>query len=194
MTARTGMSELIDVLRGMVEAGSADYTLGTATFWDGDQMQRVLDRNRLDVYREPLTMIEKHAGGGTINYYEHHSQYDNFEQTTGGPAIFIIKDAAGTDRASSGYTVDYLNGKVTFAADTAGTTLYLTGRSYDLNGAAAEIWRHKAAHFSATNFDWATDNMRVSRSQAQQHYRDMANYYAGLARPRIITLVRNDVV
>ena len=54
------MASLITELRGMANAGTADYTLGTATYWDGDQVQRVLDRNRMDVYREQLTKVVNH--------------------------------------------------------------------------------------------------------------------------------------
>jgi hypothetical protein len=188
MTARTTLAQLINVLRGMTEAGTADYTVGTATYWDGDQIQNVLDRHRMDVYREQLTMIPDYVGGATVQYLEFVSQYGNFEQTNAGTAIFWIEDGAGANRGTATYTVDYLNGKITFTADQKGTTLYLTGRSFDLYGAAADIWRHKAGNVSSTHFDFSTDNMRVNRSQVKEEYRNMANYYAGLARPMKVTL------
>ena len=44
MTARTGMSDIISTVRGMCNAGTADYTAGTAVYWTDDQLQGYLDR------------------------------------------------------------------------------------------------------------------------------------------------------
>src|SRR3990167_11041994 len=194
MTARTGLADLIEIVRGYTEAGSADYTLGTASYWDGDQVQRVLDRNRLDVYREQLTKVINHLAGGSIEYRDYYSQYGNFEKTTGGTAIFFLEDSTGTDASTAIYSVDYERGHVTFTQDTAGTTYYLTGRSYDLYGAAAEIWQHKLSHQAGAgqSFDWSTDNMSMKRSQSKEHFVERANYFAGLARPKVVTMYRSD--
>jgi len=174
------MAELIDVLRGMTQAGTADYTLGTATFWDGDQMQRVLDRYRFSVTREQLGKIEFYAGGGTIEYYDYVSQWGNYEQTSGGSAIFWIEDGVGDNIGTASYTADYLSGRITFSSDTGGTTYYLTGRSYDLNRAASDIWRQKASYYANT-FDFSTDNHSVKRSDIYKHCLEMASYYATLS-------------
>src|SRR5512145_850137 len=106
--ARSTMAELIEVVRGMANCGTADYTLGTANYWDDDHLQQVMDRNRYDVYREPLTMIPSHYGGGTVQYFEHVSAWDNFEQTSGGSAIFFMEDAAGVDQGTALWSADYL--------------------------------------------------------------------------------------
>src|SRR5512133_992723 len=124
MTARTTLVDLIDLLRGMANCGTADYTLGTANYWDDDHLQQVLDRNRLDICREPLDMVPSHYGGGTVKYFDHLSSYNNFEKTSGGTAVFYIEDAAGVDQGTALWTADYLNGKITFGSDTAGTTYY----------------------------------------------------------------------
>jgi len=42
--ARTGMTTLIDTLRGYTDAGSSDYTVGTLTYWSDNEM-REEDRN-----------------------------------------------------------------------------------------------------------------------------------------------------
>ena len=193
--ARSTLNELIEIVRGYAEAGSADFPIGTVNYWDADQVQRVLDRHRLDVYQEPIQMIPRHTGGGSIAYYEHQSSYDNFEQTDGGSAIFWLEDAAGDNASTAIYSVDYQRGRVTFTQDTAGTAYYLTGRSYDLYGAAAEMWNMKASHQSGggAGFDWSTDNMSVKRSQVKQQYVEMAHYYEGMARPRVIQVDRSDI-
>jgi hypothetical protein len=189
MAARTGMSELIEVLRGMGNAGTADFTVGTITYWSDEQLQRILDANRLNVYQEPIYPAENFQGTS----YEYQSQWDNYEQTSGGTAIFYLEDGTGNKVASAQYTVDYLNGHITFTADTAGALYYLTGRSYDLNAAAAEVWRQKASQSAGGQFDWSTDNMSVKRSQVQTNYQNQADYYQGKARPKQVTLWRGDI-
>jgi hypothetical protein len=195
MTARTTMADLITELRGMCNAGTADVTIAGTTYWTDDQLQKILDRNRLLVDQEPLYMVPSHVPG-SVEYYEYRSCYDHYEQTDGGSAVFLLEDSTGANIGTALWDADYNTGVVTFAANTAGTTYYLTGRSYDLNGAAAEVWRQKASYYAATSsgVDWSTDNMRISRSQMVTQAQGMANYYAGLARPRTVSAERGDMV
>lgn len=191
MTARTGMTALILALRGMTDAGSADYTLGTAVYWDDDHVQDVLDRHRQDIYQEPLFGIEKWISGGSIGYFEYQSAYGNLEATTGGTAIWYIEDGTGVDIGTVLYSVDYARGRVTFAADTLGTVYYMTGRSYNLYASAADLWRVKASQ-AAKVFDFSTDNHNLRRSQIMEHYLKMASYYDNQAGANSIAIERND--
>ena len=193
--ARTTMAYLIEELRGMGNAGTADFTVGTVSYWSDDQLQNILDRRRYDVYREELQMIPKHIGSGTVEYYEHMSRYEMFEETSGGSAIFYIENSIGTDQGTALWTADYRAGKVTFLANTDGTAYYLTGRVFDLNGAAADVWRKKAVQVAASSsgFDWSTDNMSMKRSQQVSQARDMVGYYDGLAWPKTAVMYRGDI-
>jgi hypothetical protein len=193
--ARSTLSDLIEIVRGYVNAGTADYTIGTASYWDNDQIQRVLDRHRRDVRREPMIKVQKYVGGGSVQWYEYLSRYRNYEQTDGGSAIFIVEDGLGADIGTANWSADYLLGQVTFTANTGGTSYYLTGRTYDLYSAAADIWRQKASQVAASSssFDWSTDNMSMKRSQVVSQAREMANYYAGLAEPMTVQVYRSDV-
>jgi hypothetical protein len=197
--ARSTLSDLIEIVRGYTNAGTADYTIvgsgGTVSYWSDDMIQRVLDRYRRDVRREKLVKIRHYAGGGSAEYYDHQSRFRNYEQTDGGSAIFIVEDGLGDDQGTANWTADYLLGMVTFAANTEGTSYYLTGRIFDLYAAAADIWRQKASHIAAgaSSFDWSTDNMSMKRSQIVKQAREEADYYAGLASPVIVTLERSDI-
>jgi len=191
MTARTGLTELIDVLRGMTEAGTADYTVGTATFWDGDQMQIVLDRHRREIVHEQLSTTQDWSGG-TVNYFDYDSRFGNYEKTTGGTSIFIIEHGTGADVGTANYTVDYFRGRVTFSADTGGSTLYLTGRSYDLDSAAADIWRQKAGH-AANLYDFSTDNHSFKRSQYMKHCLEMASHFDSRGGIGVGIMTRSDI-
>lgn len=195
MTARTGLNDLILQLRGMVNAGTADYAIGTANYWDGDHLQEVLDRHRQEVYHEQLTLVPKYTAGGSVNYFDYQSSFRNFEQTTGGTAVFVVEDSTGADSGTANWSADYARGLISFTSNQAGTVYYLTGRSYNLNGAAADIWRMKAAAV-ADQFDFSTDNHSMSRSQRIKNYLNMAAMYeakAGLTGENVITLYRSDV-
>jgi len=188
--ARTGMATLISTLRNMGVAGTADYTLGTVDYWTDVQLQTVLDKNKLLVKREPLVPVDSYDGG-TLVYKEYRSIYGNYEETTGGTLIFEIETAVGSTVSSSDWSADYQNGIIYFDANTAGTPYYLTGTSYDINRAAADVWRMKAGHHAAV-VDFSTDNMSVKRGQLIKNDMEMANYHASQARVRKLQFDRDD--
>lgn len=189
--SRDTLLPLISSLRGLTDAGFNEYRLGTVTFWDNDQLQLVLDRHRVDVRREQLAPQPSIGAGGTIIYQEYASNHGSFEQTSGGSAIFVVEDAAGNDAGTALWSADYERGLVTFAGNTLGTAYFLTGRSYDLYAAAADVWRHKAAN-AAKVYDISTDNHSLSRSQLMKQALAMADYYAGMSGPAVTTLYRSD--
>lgn len=190
--ARTGMANLISTVRDLGVAGTADYTLGTTTYWTDDQLQTILDRNKLSVRREELQVVPSYDGG-TLVYKEYRSQFGNYEQTTGGTAIFEIENAIGETVGTASWTMDYANGVLTFSANTAGSSYFLSGDSYDIYRAAADVWRTKAGHHSGA-VDFSTDNMTVNRGQMIQNDREMASYYAGMGRVKIVQYDRDDTV
>ena len=194
MTARTGLSNLILELRGMCEAGTADYTVASVAYWDDDQMQNILDIHRRDVVFEQLQIYPVQVSGGSISYQDYRSQFGYYEATTGGTYIFYVQDSTGATVGTANYTPDYRRGQVQFGSDTGGTVYYLTGRSYDLKSAAADIWRRKAAHI-ANSFDFSTDNHSINRSQVYKHALEMAEYYEGKSGDsiQVVSMFRSDV-
>lgn len=186
--ARTGMNTIYDVVRGMCDLGTADYTLGTAVYWDSHQLEHVLDRHRTDIWYEQLEPVIKYVNG-SAQYYTYLAPVKPLES---GSTVFWIETGDGTDISTASYTVDYLTGIVTFAADTEGTAYYMTGRTYDLNAAAADIWRIKAGQ-AAKVYNISTDGHNLSRGQLITHYLDMARYYESLRDPVTVTMTRSDV-
>jgi hypothetical protein len=172
------MTALIEELRGMGEAGTADYTAGTTSYWSDNALQDILDIHRVDVVHEQLQSFPTIVTGGSLSYRDYRSASGYFEATTGGTDIFYVQNGGGTTVGTATYTPDYRRGQVIFGSDQAGTVYYLTGRSYDLDAAAADLWRRKASHY-ANSFDFSTDNHSVSRSQVYQHCLDMAAHFEG---------------
>jgi len=194
MTARAGMSTLLTTLRGMTNAGTADYTVGSATFWSDDQLQAVMDRYVTPIRDEVISGIPIMAGG-TVNYLDYQSNNRFFESTDGGTARFVIRDIGGTAQGTANWSADYEKGLISFTADTKGTAYFLTGFSYDVYAAAADVWYQKAAHASEM-IDFSTDGHSIKRGHVATMCMKMAQRYESMASVSMSTpveLVRGDM-
>ena len=109
----------------------------------------------------------------------------------GGTVYFSVENGVGVAYGTALYSVDYARGIITFAADNAGGAVSVTGRSYDLNAAAADLWRQKAASV-AQAYDFSTDNHRMSRSQMMKQCLQMAEMYEGMGGVTANKIERND--
>lgn len=178
--ARTSMASLIASLRGMTNAGTADYTIGSSSYWTDNQLQDVLDRHRYEVREEVLSSFGTLQDDGDTYYLDYQSEYMWFETTDGGTARFVLQDTSGTILGTATWTANYERGLITFANDTEGSAVYLTGYAYDVYGAAADVWRQKAGH-SAEMIDFSTDNHSVKRSHMASAFLTMAQKYDSMA-------------
>lgn len=184
--ARTGMQTLIDTVRGYANAAPDEWEVSTdtslVTYWSDDEVQRVLDRHKSE-YIHALMSVEPTYSAGAIVYKQYRLGATDVES---GTAVFKVEDTAGT---VTGYTVDYARGVVTFTADQSGKSFWWSGFSYDLNAAAADIWRMKASHV-ANLVDFSTDGHSVKRSQQAKQYLDMAGYYQNRSTSEGVTIAR----
>lgn len=183
MAARSGMTSLITQFRSMVDDA------GTAVFTD-DRAQEILDNNRFDFYQVPLVVTPQQAVGSVV-YTVYTGPYSNLEGTASGTVAFRMYDSAGSV-ITSGFTADMQRGVFTFAANQAGSARYIDGRSYDLNGAAADAWRERASK-QASGYDFRVEGRQFNRSQWFDHCIKLANFYANQARPRQVVMERGDM-
>ncbi len=181
MTARSGMTALITELRALTEAGTADYTVTSSTFWSDDQLQDILDVHRLDLRFMQLQSYPNQVQGGSLVWYDYKSQYGYLEQTSAGTAILYLQDSTGATLGTALWNADYRRGMFTFVNSAGGTSVYMTGRSYDINAAAADVWRRKAAHFAPSSFDFSTDNHSISRAQVYDHAVEMVSFFENMS-------------
>jgi len=191
-TVRAGMDYIIAELRGLANASYEDYKVAGVYYWADKHLQDVLDKNRYDFLEEDLYAVQQ-TRNGTTYYLEYRSGFGNLEGVGSGTGVFKLDDAAGTNLSGTLWTADYARGVVTFNNDTLGSSVLLTGRSYDLNAAAADVWRRKAGYF-AEAYNVSTDRQSLQRSQLIDHCYQMADYYAGQGRPISINLMRGDNV
>jgi hypothetical protein len=188
--ARTGMTAILEEVRNSCEAGTSEYTLGTTVYWSDNALQDLLDLHRTDHVYQMLVPFPTVGAGGTLSYKEYRFPIGYLEATSGGTDVCYLQNGGGTALGTALWSADYRRGVFTFASDTAGSTVYMTGRSYDLNAAAADIWRRKASHYAPTSFNFSTDNHSVSREQVYTHCVDMATYFQGISGNAIQTIGR----
>lgn len=182
MAARSGMADIITEWRALV--GNA----GTATISD-DRAQQILDNARYDFWQEPLQVQPVTIGSGSVVYKIYLSPYPNLEGTASGTVAYRLYDSIGTVWTPD--SLDMRRGIFRFNADQVGSARYLDGRSFDLNGAAADGWRELAGLYSSY-YDFQQEGRRFSRSQWFDHCQQMARSYDGQKTARQVDIARGD--
>lgn len=194
MAIRTTMETLIAEVRLMI----ADTDVTCQQFTD-TQIQQHLDATRDDVRYEQLTPapsivnLSGSTAGGSLVFADYYSTYQWWEGDV------VIQDphfAVLTPAAS-----DLIVGHWQFQLDvfTTGTPpgqyppLFATGKTYDLNLAAATLLEFWAAT-AARAYDFSADGASFRRSQMQVGLLKQADYYRRHARARAIQTVRSDIV
>lgn len=179
-TARAGMADLITELRGLTEAGANDYTIANNVYWTDRQLQDILDRRVTKFDFEPMMMVPARASGG-YTYTDYYIGRKWIEQEAAGTTIFKIQDYNGSAIGTALYSIDYNVGKITFATDQGSPIAYMvTCSCYDINAAAADVWRKKSSHY-ASAYDFSTDNHSVKREQLYTHALKQVDYFLGLS-------------
>lgn len=192
MAVRSGMRNLITRLRPMAAAGTADFTLAGLNYWTDEQLQDRLDQYSTLLQRARLEPVIEY-NNGTALYQEYRAMRGNLEEATSGTLYWEVENSDGDNAGTANYTVDYIKGVIRFTNDQAGTAYYLRGRSYDLNRAAAAIWREKMA-YGADFYNFSTDNHSFSREQFFAHCQRMADYYERQSGGSSAKMVRGDLV
>lgn len=193
MAARSGQQYIVDYLRDICLAGTADYTFNGGTYWTDDQLVTILERTAV-VQTRIATQAIAQDNGGTLYYYQYQIPHTWFEDRSSGTPYYNVYDAYGSAIGTAEYTLDPINGIMRFADDQGGSAINVDLTLYNMNKAAAEIWRQKAAHISEISYDVTLDGHKLSRSQRVQLYMQMASEYDSHAGFDFIPVVRVDIV
>lgn len=179
MNVRSGMAENVRQLRAMAQVTDTEYSLLGETYFTDAQLQVVLDRYRVDISQEMMEPIaySEHA---TTTYRDYYFQGRNPETLASGTLIWQLQNSSFNEVSTADYSVDYNARLIRFTNTTDGGYHFLTYRTYNLNAAAAEVWRMKAANV-AGRFDIRSDNHDLKRSQLTAQYLKMAEYYEKLS-------------
>lgn len=188
--ARAGMSELVDMLRGLTNAGVDDLTLAGVTYWSDDQLQSELDRTAVEWRWIELGQAATVQNGATAYYdYLIPRQLGRWLERAGSLSPFAVRNSSGG--TVGGYTVNYEARRITFSADQAGAYYWLDARSFEMDEAAASVWEQKAA-FASARVDWSSDTHSVKASQHAEHCERMAKYFRSRTGAKHSRFVRVD--
>lgn len=192
--ARDGMTTLIQQLRSATNTTPDDYTLAGDAHWTDVQLQDALDRQS-QLWRSVRLNTAPTKVGGAYEYYDYVVPVEmagSFEEYAADSG-WCVRDSAGGSISASNYSVNYPARRITFSANTHGSILYLDARSYNVNAAAAEMWRRKAS-IAANKVSWSSDNHKVEASQEYAQCIRMSEYYEAQSGSRAGRFVRTDEV
>lgn len=169
--ARTTMAALIQALRALVGDPAVPGYQRT-----DDELQAALDRHRERYLDWPLTA--EPVIGSAQNEWSANGIGD-WEERTSPPSSTsaVIRDAAGVEVVPS--SADWRLGYWSFAADQS--ALYITGYSYDLHAAAADVLGEELAAARGL-VDFSGDGVSVSASQKVANLETLRKMHAGQSR------------
>ena len=156
---------------------------GASEIFSDDTVQDALDAHRLDIHHARLEPVETFSAGGTVTYLDYYASRGDWEEDA------ELQDAGGTLLSPS--SNDWLVGHWVFASSTL-PPVFITGKVYDVYGAAADVLEMWAAK-TALEFDFQTDGQSFKRNQKQAALESLANRYRRRAWPMVAVMVRDDV-
>lgn len=190
-TVRAGMQNLINRVRALTGAGASEYTVGDRTYWTDNDLQDILDSNARFVIESPLAW-QRQQVGGTAYYVTAQLAYRDLEEAGSGTARWAVRDGPGTLQGTAGYSVDYRQGLISFTANQGGTAYYVTGYTYDVHAAAADVWDERLANF-VLFYRFSADNQTFDRQQAFDHAVKMRDYHRSKAGSNVIAQAFGDL-
>lgn len=165
----------------------------SAATWSEDNAQEILDQHADRLLYVGITPETWPSAANTFVYRQYDLRARNLEENTSGTTRWRVYDHDGNTVGTADYTVDYVKGVLTFGTNTAGSTYYYDGYSYDLNGAASQAWEERAG-MQADAYSFSADGASYSRSEWFKHCLQMSSYYKAQSSgaSRAIAIERSD--
>ena len=151
---RLGMEQAIAQVRLL-----CDDPPGPAQEFDDTDILAALDQGRIDRYDYPARPIPQRING-TAQWMVYPLQAEWWETGT----AFVVREGAGSVTTHA-YTLDEVRGVLTFGVDMRGTSVYVTGRTYDPYDAAVQLLERLLARYTRQGFDVTLDGQTFNRSQ-----------------------------
>ena len=195
--ARTTVGYLINEVRRLSGAGTAEYDIGTISYFTDAQIETLLDSRRTRLAREHIDFEKEYDPTSNDLVYKHARVGRRWvEDTDGGTVAFIITDSDGDIISADEWSLSPEDGYLTFSTDQDGSLRYVTGWTHNPYQAAIEVLLSWSAHLCHEP-DFSTDNMKVKRSQKAQMLRAQiaeVNKLAGIAPEiKVVRLARDDL-
>lgn len=180
MAVRAAMSDLITRLRRLI--GDA---AGSSAVWDDQALQDAFDVYQVQHRTErtiPSPTIQPGGHRIWLDYYSDGGVGDWENDEVLVDASFNVLTPSAADR---------INGHWTFSANT-GLVVWITGKTYDIYGTAADVCRQWAAQVKL-EFDVRTGERQYSRAQQFKMLIELAETYDAKRLPQFAQMIRTDV-
>ncbi len=181
---------------------------GASQRFDDQTIQDKLDELRQDVWYEPLLMAPAIVNAASTNnvpsmvFADYYSRYQWWEDdvilqgnSTTTHAAWIVLTPVSSDLIVGHWSFEAATLQELFASGTFPgqyPPVWATGKTYDLNLAAAELLDFWAATLTDA-YDINVDGQRLNRSQLMQAKMRLADQYRRKAIPRVAQMNRTDV-
>jgi hypothetical protein len=177
MAVRTSMAALISRVRLLI-----NDTGGSPT-WQDQDIQDILDASRIQ-YANVALAPRPTFTGATIQYLDYYSDLGDWEDD-----LVLKQFLVNVVTPSSS---ENIVGHWVFAATTL-PPVYITGKTYDIYRAAADILERWAAKVVMA-YDINVDGQSLHRSQMATMLTNLAHQYRMKQRAHVINVTRTDVV
>jgi hypothetical protein len=156
---------------------------GTSQIFADQDIQDVLDDGREDVFNGAMKFQPTFVTG-TIQFLDYFTELGDWEDNV------VLKQYLTTVVTPS--VSEPIPGHWQFAQTTY-PPVFITGRTYDIYRAAADLLEHMAAHWQGVmGYDFASDGQSFKRSQAPENLQKLADKYRMKQRARSISVFRSD--
>jgi hypothetical protein len=172
------MAPLLSRLRGLIGDPA-----GAGQAWSDDELQELADGCRDEVRYLPLLPEGTRLAAGGVEYLSFAAPAGDWEED---PELY---DAQCQPLIPT--TSDCRSGRWSFETEPV-RPVTLTGRTFDLQRAAAEVLEAWAARVKR-EYDFASSDQRFERSQQGRAMQELAALYRRRARPRTAVQTRSDV-
>lgn len=181
MAVRTSMSYIIAHVRDLISDND------TASQFNDQQVQDVLDINRVFVRNAVLRPAPSLTASGIINYTDYFADMPFWETDVviQNGAFAVVSDMS---------TSDYLTGHWVWSLATPGKVppLFITGKYYDVYAAAADLLERWAAAWMR-NYSFSADGATFNRAQVAQAMLAQAKQYRKQALAHTMVMERSDM-
>lgn len=182
MAVRSTMSDLITRVRTLISDPA-----GASQQFDDQTIQDMLDLGRINVRNALLRPAVSLTTNGVMTYTDYFADQGNWE------ADVVLQDGHFTS-VTDYSDADYLTGHWTWNLAVPGKIppIFITGKYYDIYGAAADLLERWAAAW-ARSYDFTSDGQSFHRSQATPAMLTQAKQYRKQAIVHTIPLERSDL-
>jgi hypothetical protein len=173
------MAELIDRVRFLVrDPAGADQHFAQL------QIQDALDQRRWDVRYLELRYEETLQPSSVVAWFDYFADRGYWEDD------YKLQEQNWAE-ITTGFTANLLVGHFQFTT-TRQPPLFLTGRSYDIYAAAADLLETWLADLKLT-FDFSVEGQSFSKKNQLSNLSMLANLYRSRSQPIVIPTVRRDM-